>query len=140
MFEIAAHHHLPILRVFAFAIPAAAIGLLLLYVGNKAQLGRVVARAAVAGVLCAVASAALWSTRGAGTGTQTAWGWPRVVYARWTSWETAERVEGIRWWGFGENTVFYGAAAILVGSLVAVSRRRPRPKYMISPDGHHRHR
>jgi hypothetical protein len=129
MFEIAPHYRLPIFRLLAFAIPAAAVGVLLLYLGNKAQFRHVVARAAIAGVLCAGASAVLWSTRGAGTGTQTAWGWPRVVYARWVSWETAQRSEGIRWQGFAENTVFYGAIATLVGSLFIVARRRPRPNY-----------
>src|SRR5688572_27607656 len=122
MFEVAPHHHLPIFRLLAFAIPAAAAGVLLLYLANRARLRHVVVRAAIAGVLCAGASAVFWSTRGAGTGTQNAWGWPRVVYTRWVSWETAERIEGIRWQGLAENTVFYGAAVIFVGSLFAVSR------------------
>jgi hypothetical protein len=130
MFEIAPHYRFPIVELLAFAVPAAAVGVLLLYLANRSQFRRVVARAAVAGVLCTGASAALWSTRGAGMGTLTAWGWPRVVYARWVSWETAERSERIRWQGLAENTVFYGAAATLVGSLFMVARRRSRP-------GHH---
>jgi hypothetical protein len=127
MFEIAPHYRLPIFQLLRFAIPAAAVGVLLVYLGNRAQLRRVVAQAAIAGAVCAAVSAALWSTRGAGTGTQTAWGWPRMVYVRWVSWETAEprqRIEGIRWQGFAENTVFYGAAATLVGGVLVVTRRR----------------
>jgi len=123
MFEIAAHDRFPMFRLLTFALLAGAVGLVLLYVANRARLRRVVARAAVAGVLCAAASASLWSTRSAGTGTQTAWGWPRVVYARWVSWETAERSEGIRWSGLAENAVFYGAAATLVAGLLMVTRR-----------------
>jgi hypothetical protein len=128
MLQIAPHYRLPILQLLAFAIPTAAVGVLLLYLANKVQLRRGVARAAVAGVLCAGVSAALWSTRGAGTGTQTAWGWPREIYTRWVSWETGERIEGIRWQGFAENTVFYGAAAILMGSLFIAARGRSRPE------------
>jgi hypothetical protein len=129
MLEIAPQYRLAMFQLLAFAIPTAAVGVLVLYLTNKAQLRRVVARAAVAGMLFAGASAALWSTRSAGTGTQTVWGWPRVVYARWESWETAQRSEGVRWVGFAENTVFYGAAATFVGSLLRVARRRPRPDH-----------
>jgi hypothetical protein len=128
MFEIAPHYHLPIFRLLAFAIPAAAAAVLLLYLAHQgAQLRRVLARGTVVGVVCAAASAAFWSTRGAGTGTQTAWGWPRMVYTRWVSWETAERHEGIRWQGLAENAMFYGAAATRVGSLLVVARQWPRP-------------
>jgi hypothetical protein len=129
MFEIAPHGRLPMFRLLTFAFVAGTVGVLLLYLGSKVRLRRVVARAAVAGVVCAGASAALWSTRGAGTGTQTAWGWPRVVYARWVSWETVERTEGIRWWGLAENAVFYAAAATLVAGLLTVTRRQLRPDH-----------
>jgi hypothetical protein len=50
MFEIAPHHRFPIFQLLAFAIPAAAVGVLLLYLANRSQFRRVVARAAVAGV------------------------------------------------------------------------------------------
>jgi hypothetical protein len=84
---------------------------------------RLYLRAAILGLFCALASGAFWSSRHAGTGTQTAWGWPRVVYGRWVSWEGDHRQEGIRWRGILENTVFYGALAMLASSIVVTARR-----------------
>lgn len=84
---------------------------------------RLATAAAVAGLVLAAASAVFRSTRDAGTGTHTAWGWPRAVYTRWVSWETPQRMRGIRLQGVAENAIFYAAAAALVGSLgLAASR------------------
>lgn len=57
------------------------------------------------------------NSRHAGTGTQTAWGWPRMIHVGRVSWETPERIEAVHWHGVAENTIFYGAIAVLVGGV-----------------------
>ena len=99
-------------------VPTVAVALLLLRRSDVPRRRRVLTRAALAGLLCAGASAVVYSSRGAGTGTQTAWGWPRFVYSRWESHENSERTEGLRWRGVLENAAFYGAVAALVGGLL----------------------
>jgi hypothetical protein len=78
---------------------------------------RVVLAAAVAGLLLAAASVIFRSSRAAGTGNHTAFGWPRPVYTRWVSWETSERIQGIRARGVAENAIFYATMIALAGSL-----------------------
>ena len=86
--------------------------------------GRIATAAAVAGLLLAGASAVLRSSRGAGTGTHTTFGWPRAVYTRWVSWESTERTQGIRLRGVAENAIFYAALTALAGSLGVAARER----------------
>jgi hypothetical protein len=135
MFEIAPHHQLAITRLFAAMVPLA-LALLFLERWSVRRRRHLLAHAALAGVLCAAASAAFWSRRGAGTGIQTAWGWPRVVYSRWESTETTERLQGIRWQGLAENALCYGTVAALVSCLLAGGRgaRQPSTSPASSPD------
>ena len=129
MIEIAPHYHQAIARVAAVIISAIVVALLLLLGLDATRRRQVLIRAQVIGALCAVASVVVYTSRGAGTGTQTAWGWPRVVFSLWQSWETGERSHGIRWQGLIENTAFYGALALVLGALLA--RRRdvvPAPR------------
>ena len=100
------------------------VAALMLLHGRAIRSHRLYTIAALLGLAGALASGAFWSSRHAGTGTQTSWGWPRMVYGRWVSWETPDRREGIHWRGIVENTVFYGAVAMLAGSLFVASRRK----------------
>ena len=125
MIGIAADRHLAIIPLLAVALASVMAAALVLHLAALRFLRlRLYSSAAILGVLCALASAVFWSSRHAGTGTQSDWGWPRVVYGRWVSWEVAQREEGVRWRGIVENTVFYGAIATLAGSLVLAARHR----------------
>ena len=119
MIEIAAHSHQAIARLLAVIVPALVVALLLLHRLESSRRRRVLVRAAVIGALCAAASFVVYTSRGAGTGTQTAWGWPRIVFSLWQSWETGQRTHGIRWRGLIENAAFYGALALVVGAVLA---------------------
>jgi hypothetical protein len=88
---------------------------------------RLVIVAAVAGLVLAATSVGFRSSREAGTGNHTAFGWPRAVYTRWVSWETGERIQGIRLRGIAENAVFYAAMFALAGSLGLAASRRSVP-------------
>ena len=119
MVEIGAHSHQAITRLLAVIVPALVVALLLLRRLDAPLRRRVLVRATVIGALCAVASVVVYASRGAGTGTQTAWGWPRMVFSLWQSWETGQRTHGIRWRGLIENAAFYGALALVVGAMLA---------------------
>ena len=123
MIEIAPYHHLAIAPLLAVALGSIVAAVVVLHLAALRRRHRLYLVAAVLGVLCALASGAFWSSRHAGTGTQTSWGWPRMIYGRWVSWEVVQRQEGIRWQGIVENTVFYGAFAMVAGSLVLAARR-----------------
>jgi hypothetical protein len=124
MIEIAPDRHLAIIPLLAVALASIVAAVIVLHLAAlRFRHPRLYLSAAVLGVLCALASVVFWSSRHAGTGTQTAWGWPRMVYGRWVSWEVVQREEGVRWQGIVENTVFYGAIATLAGSLVLAARR-----------------
>ena len=124
MIEIAPYRHLAIVPLLAVALASILASVIVLHVAApRFRRHRLYLVAAVLGVLCALASGAFRSSRHAGTGTQTAWGWPRMIYGRWVSWEVVQRQEGVRWQGIVENTVFYGAVAMLAGSLVIAVRR-----------------
>jgi hypothetical protein len=126
MVEIAPESLLPLATLLSFALAAATCATIVLTLGRRRGVaGRLAAAAAAAGLVLAAGSAVLRSSRGAGTGTYTAFGWPRAVYTRWVSWETAERRQGLRAAGLAENAVFYGALAALAGSLRLAARRRP---------------
>ena len=128
MIEIAPHYHQAIARLIAVIAPAIAVALLLLRRLDAPSRRRVLIRATVLGALCAAASVVVYTSRDAGTGTQTAWGWPRVVFSLWQSWETGQRSHGIRWQGLVENTAFYGALAALIGALLVRARTTPSPR------------
>lgn len=124
MIEIAPYRHLAILPLLAVAVASIAAAVMVLRAaGLWPGRHRLYSVAAVVGLLCALGSGVFWSSRHAGTGTQTTWGWPRMIYGRWVSWEVVHQVEGVRWQGIVENTVFYGAIAMLAGSLFLAARR-----------------
>jgi hypothetical protein len=124
MIEISPYRHLAVLPMLAVTLALIGAAVIVLQLGAvRFPRRRLYFRAATLGLFCALASGAFWSSRHAGTGTQTAWGWPRVVYARWVSWEIEHRQEGIRWRGILANTVFYGAVAMLGSSIVVTARR-----------------
>jgi hypothetical protein len=125
MVEIAPARLLPLATLLTVALAAAAGAAIVLATSRmRGVVNRLALAAVAAGLVLAAGSGGLRSERGAGTGTQTAFGWPRAVYTRWVSWETAERIEGLRIRGVAENTVFYGALAALAGSLWLAARRR----------------
>lgn len=122
MLEIAPQYHQPIARILVVVVTAAVIALMLLRSVDAPRRRGVLARAAIVGIVGAVASVVLYTSRDAGTGTQTAWGWPRVVVSLWQSWETGQRSHGIRWRGLIENAAFYGTITAAIGALLV--RRR----------------
>ena len=123
MIEIASDRQLAIATLLAVALASTVAAVLVLRVAARSlRHPRLYLSAAGLGVLCAIASAVFRSARHAGTGTQTAWGWPRMVYGRWVSWEAVQQREGVRWQGIVENAVFYGAVALLACSLVLAVR------------------
>jgi hypothetical protein len=128
MIEIAPHYHQAIARLLAVIVPAIAVALLLLRRLDAPDRRRVTIRAMGLGALCAAASVVVYTSRDAGTGTQTAWGWPRVVFSLWQSWETGQRSHGIRWQGLIENTAFYGALAAVIGAMRVRTRTTPVPQ------------
>ena len=127
MVEIAAHYQLAIARVAAVVLPAIFVALLLLLALDAPRRRQLLIRAQLIGAVCAVASIVGYTSRGSGTGTQTAWGWPRVVFSLWQSWETGERSHGLRWQGLIENMAFYGALALLTGAVLARVRMMRTP-------------
>jgi hypothetical protein len=123
MIEIAAHYHQAIARLAAVIVTSLAVAALLLRTLDAPHRRKLLIRAQVLGALCAIVSVVVYTSRDAGTGTQTAWGWPRVVFSLWQSWETGQRSHGVRWQGLIENTAFYGALALAIG---AARARRSR--------------
>ena len=119
MVEIPAHYHQAISRLIAVIVPALVVALLLLRGLDAPLRRRVLLRTVLIGVLFAVASVVVYTTRDAGTGTQTAWGWPRVVFSLWQSWETGQRSHGIGWQGLVENMAFFGVIALVLGAFLA---------------------
>lgn len=133
MIEIAPYRHLAIVPLLAIAFGCLVITFIVSrFTAAAIARHRLYWSAIIVGALCALGSGTLRSARHSGTGTQTEWGWPRVVYTRWASWEVDERREGVRWQGLIENTVFYGAAAVMLVSLGLAVRRRP-----LARDGRH---
>ena len=124
MIEIAPNRYLAIVQLLAVALSSiVAAAILLRLTDLRVRRHRLYLSATVIGGLCTLASGAFWSSRHAGTGTRTAWGWPRMIYGRWIGWEVVQHREGVSWPGIVENTVFYGAVAMLAGSLVLAARR-----------------
>ena len=126
MIEIAPHLRPPLAIALAVVLPLlAATAILLLRVPSRAR--RLLLGTAVAGaVLLTAASAIVWTRRHAGTGTETAYGWPRIVYSRWESFEATEHRSGIHWRGVLEQIAVYSVAgAAIVVAAWTVRHRRP---------------
>jgi hypothetical protein len=133
MIDIAPERLLPFATLLAIAF-VAMIGAAIMLATRRlrALADRLVLAAAVVGLVLAVASAVFRSSRHAGTGNHTAFGWPRAMYTRWVSWETNERVQGIQPRGVAQNAFFYATIVALGGSLALAARRpvapnRPKP-------------
>jgi hypothetical protein len=73
--------------------------------------------------LCAM-SGALAHTRHAGTRLQTAYGWPKPIFARWVDPETQAGWSAVIERGVVENLFFYGCASVLLVSMYQRARRR----------------
>lgn len=123
MLEIAASTRPPMATLLAIALPLLALVALLLRRVTRLDRQRVLLGALALGALLTAGSAALWSRRHAGTGTETARGWPRIVYARWESFEGAAGRAGMHWRGVAESALLYGAMG---AALLALGRARTR--------------
>jgi hypothetical protein len=77
-------------------------------------------------MLLTTASTMVWTRRHAGTGTETAYGWPRIVYSRWESFEGIEHRSGIHWRGVLEQIAVYSVAGAAM-SVAAWRLRHRRP-------------
>ena len=126
MFEIAPSPGPPLATLLAIALPLLVLAGLLLASASWRERRRVIVGALLLGGLLTAASAALWSRRHAGTGLETARGWPRVVHARWVPLDDGALRAGLQWRGVAENGMTYaaGCALLLAGAHVLVRRRR----------------
>ena len=116
MIDIAPERLLPFAALLAVAFAAMMGTAVVLATWRLREVAsRLVLFAVVAGLVFAAASAVFRSTRGAGTGHQTTFGWPRPMYTRWVSSETSERSQGINLRGVGQNAFFYATMVALVG-------------------------
>ena len=84
---------------------------------------RLVLAAVVAGLVFAAASGVFRSSREAGPGNHTAFGWPREMYTHSVSGETGGGIQRIRPRGVGQNAFFYATIVALAGSLGVAARR-----------------
>lgn len=129
MIEIAAHQRPPLAPLLAIAAIALALSLVVARLRFRAWVPdlRTLAVAALAALLLTGAGIVARSERDSGTGTQSAWGWPRAVYTRWASWDTSEESEHIRWVGIFENVVTWAGPALLLATLARRRRRDGAP-------------
>ncbi|HYW32279.1 MAG TPA: hypothetical protein VE869_12280 [Gemmatimonas sp.] len=82
---------------------------------------RLLTRALLFGCLAAASSALLVSRRHSGMGTEIARGWPRVVHARWESFDASERRSAVLAGGLVVNALVFGVGcARLLGALDGV--------------------
>ena len=126
MFEIAPSSRPPLAMLLAVALPLAAVAAILLRRAAPAERRRVLIGALVLGLLLTALGGACWSRRHAGTGTETARGFPRTIHARWVPFDAGESRAGVRWRGVVEGTLVYAAAAavLLAVGTALVARRR----------------
>jgi hypothetical protein len=124
MIAIDASARLPLATLLFLALLLVALACVLLRRTPSGTRWRAVTSAAIVGVLLAGGSSALESRRHAGTGTETARGWPRAVHTRWESFDTPERRSGVDVRGLGESALFYAAvvAAVLAGAATVRGR------------------
>ena len=124
MMEIAASSRPPLATLLAVALPLLLLAVVLLSRAESPARRRVLLGGPILGALMTAASAAFVSTRHAGTGTETARGWPRVLQAEWVSFEGGQARAGLQWRGLAENGLIYTAAATALLALgPALSRR-----------------
>ena len=125
MIEIAASSRPSLATLLAVALPLLVIAGVLLSRSGRLTRRRVVLGGVTLGALMTAASAAFVSARHAGTGTEIARGWPRVLHAHWASFEGGEARAGMQWRGVAESGFVYTAAATaLLATGAVVSRRR----------------
>src|SRR5215218_6529418 len=127
MLEIAPSHRPPLAMLLAVVLPLVALAGLLLRRAARRERRRLLFGALALGGLLTAASAGLRSRRHAGMGTETAWGWPRIVYARWVPFEGGAGRAGPQWRGVAEGGLTYvtvGGALLALGQALA-RRRRP---------------
>jgi len=114
MIEIAADTRPPLATLLLIALPLIFIAAVLLR-GQPPAVRRVVlAATAISALVVTAASATLWSRRHAGTGLETARGWPKPIYSMWEDTEARQRISGVRWRGVAENAFLYGAIGLFV--------------------------
>lgn len=126
MLEIAPSSRPPLATIVAILLPLLALALLLLRRAVGPMRQRLLVGALGLGMLLTAASTAGWSRRHAGTGTETAHGWPQILHARWVPFDGGDARAGLQWRGLVINTLVYAAAAavlLAVGHQV-VRRRR----------------
>ena len=126
MFEIAPSSRPPLATLLAIALPLLAIAAWLLRRAAGNDRLRVLVGALSFAALLTAGSLALWSRRHAGTGTETARGWPRIVHARWVSFEGGDERNGLRWHGIAECGLLYGTIGAALLAVRDARRRRGR--------------
>ena len=126
MIEIAPSFRPPLATLLVVALALLLLAAVLLRRATRIARRRVLLGALAVGALLTATSAGLWSRRHAGTGTETARGWPRIVHARWVAFEGGAGRAGLQWRGVVENGLVYtvAAAALLSPGAVLVKRRR----------------
>ena len=126
MLEIAPSHRPPLAMLLAVVLPLLALAGVPLWRATRRERLRLLAGALALGGLLTAASAGLWSRRHAGTGTETAWGWPRIVYARWVPFEDGAGRAGLQWRGVAECGLTYATlGAVLLTLRRTLAQRRP---------------
>lgn len=130
MIEIAPHLRPPLATLLAVALPLLGLAALLLRRHRREVWRGTLAAAILLGLALTAASTALWSRRHAGTGVETARGWPKPVHTRWEDFEGRGRAAGVRWRGVAENTLVYASASLVLLAAAArwrSGRRAPSP-------------
>jgi hypothetical protein len=122
MIEIPPSVRPPLAMLLSVLVPLAILTGVLLLRTPRTVIRRLVLQAAAAGLLLTVVSGVAWSRRHAGMGTETAYGFPRVIYSRWESFEGDVHRSGFHSRWIMEAAFTYGVCVALV--LVTVHRRR----------------
>lgn len=126
MFEIAPSSRPPLATLLAVALPLLAIAAWLLRRAARSDRLRMLVGALSLAALLTSGSTVLRSRRHAGTGTETARGWPRIVRARWVSFEDGAERTGLQWRGIAEGGLLYAAIGAGLLALRHARRRRAR--------------
>jgi hypothetical protein len=132
MFEITPSLRPPLATLLAATLPFLVLAGLLLSSASPRERRRVVVGALVLGGCLTAASALLWSRRHAGTGLETARGWPRVVHARWVPLDDGATRAGLHWRGVAESGVAYAAGSAM---LLALGSRLARRRQTVHTGG-----
>ena len=132
MIEIPASARPPLFMLLSVLMPLAILAGVLLSRTSRADIRRIVLQSVAAGLLLTMASGLAWSRRHAGMGTETAYGFPRVIYARWDAFEGDEHRAGVNPRGIVEAAFSYGACVAL--ALVLLRRRTRSVSSPAPPD------